>query len=299
MAQIAAGDRLDGASPSAVHGVPGTARYQTAAGPAADTVIVARDVTAGYENRRKKTRLIALRDVSLEIRRGEFLAIVGPSGCGKSTFINMVAGFLKPLEGTIEVEGKPVRGTGADRAMVFQDYALLPWRTVERNVVFAMENRRDKPNKAEQADRVAEALALVGLTGFEKHYPHELSGGMRQRVGIARALVTKPDILLMDEPFGAVDAMTREAMQAEFEKIIAQTKQTVVFITHSIDEAVMLGDRVAVISNRPGRIKEVVDIDLPRPRLDGSAKTDPHAAELREHIWSLLQAEALGAKEAK
>ena len=295
MAQIASGERLDTAAPS---GLTGGSR--PAAGSTADTVIVAKNVTAGYENRRKKTRLIALRDVSLEIRRGEFLAIVGPSGCGKSTFVNMIAGFLKPLAGTIEVEGKPVRGTGADRAMVFQDYALLPWRTVEKNVVFAMENRRgDRPSKAEQAERVAEALHLVGLEGFEKHYPHELSGGMRQRVGIARALVTKPDILLMDEPFGAVDAMTREAMQAEFEKIIAKTHQTVVFITHSIDEAVMLGDRVAVISSRPGRIKEVVDIDLPRPRLDGSAKTNPRSAELREHIWSLLQAEALGAKEAK
>jgi len=262
-------------------------------------VIVARSVTAGYENRRKKTRLIALRDVSLEIRRGEFLAIVGPSGCGKSTFINMVAGFVKPLEGTVEVDGQPVRGTGADRAMVFQDYALLPWRTVERNVLFAMENRRDKPSKSEQSARVAEALSLVGLTGFEKSYPHELSGGMRQRVGIARALVTKPDILLMDEPFGAVDAMTREAMQAEFERIIAQTRQTVVFITHSIDEAVMLGDRVAVISSRPGTIKEVVEVDLPRPRLTGDAKSSPRFTELREHIWSLLQDEALGAKEAE
>jgi len=297
MAQMAAGNRLDMAVPQGATGGTGAPRAVPTA--KADTVIAAKNVTAGYENRRKKTRLIALRDISLEVRRGEFLAIVGPSGCGKSTFVNMVAGFLKPLAGTIEVEGKPVRGTGADRAMVFQDYALLPWRTVEKNVIFAMENRRDRPSKKEQAERVAEALELVGLTGFEKSYPHELSGGMRQRVGIARALVTKPDILLMDEPFGAVDAMTREAMQAEFEKIIAQSHQTVVFITHSIDEAVMLGDRVAVISNRPGRIKEIVDIDLPRPRLDGSAKTNPRSAELREHIWSLLQAEALGAKEAK
>jgi NitT/TauT family transport system ATP-binding protein len=300
MAHIAARDRLDTAASSGFSGVPAPARSAEAPSSASETVIVAKNLTAGYENRRKKTRLIALRDVSLEIKRGEFLAIVGPSGCGKSTFINMIAGFLKPLEGTIEVDGKPVRGTSSDRAMVFQDYALLPWRTVERNVVFAMENRRaDRPSKAEQDERVAEALALVGLSGFEKHYPHELSGGMRQRVGIARALVTKPDILLMDEPFGAVDAMTREAMQAEFEKIIAKTKQTVIFITHSIDEAVMLGDRVAVISNRPGRIKEIVDVDLPRPRLDGSAKTNPRSAELREHIWSLLQAEALGAQEAK
>jgi NitT/TauT family transport system ATP-binding protein len=267
------------------------------AGP--ETVIVARNVTGGYENRRSKTRLIALRDISLEVKRGEFLAIVGPSGCGKSTFINMIAGFLKPLNGQIEVDGKPVSGTGADRAMVFQDYALLPWRTVEKNVRFAMENRSDRPSRAEQATRIAESLELVGLTGFEKSFPHELSGGMRQRVGIARALVTKPAILLMDEPFGAVDAMTREAMQAEFEKIIAQTGQTVIFITHSIDEAVMLGDRVAVISNRPGRIKEMVEVDLPRPRLGGSAKGSARFAELREHIWSLLQDEALGAKVAE
>src|SRR3954452_11245931 len=165
--------------------------------------MVALSMTAGYEKRRKKTRLIALRDVSLEIRRGEFLAIVGPSGCGKSTFINMVAGFVKPLEGTVEVDGQPVRGTGADRAMVFQDYALLPWRTVERNVMFAMENRGDRPSRAERTERAAEALAVVGLSGFEKSSPPELSGGMRQRVGIARALVTRPSVLLMDEPFGA------------------------------------------------------------------------------------------------
>ncbi|WP_051706183.1 ABC transporter ATP-binding protein [Nocardioides aequoreus] len=285
-------------------GRPGTESHGTTRGDAARTgasspvVIEARGVTAGYENRRAKTRLIALREVSLDIRRGEFLAIVGPSGCGKSTFINMIAGFLKPLQGEVLVDGEPVRGTGADRAMVFQDYALLPWRTVERNVRFAMENRGSRPSKAEQDERIAEALGLVGLTGFEKSYPHELSGGMRQRVGIARALVTKPAILLMDEPFGAVDAMTREAMQAEFERIIAQTQQTVVFITHSIDEAVMLGDRVAVISNRPGRIKELVEVDLPRPRLDSDVKSSPRFAELREHIWSLLQDEALGAKAA-
>ena len=290
MARTAASDR-----PQAALAPPEAAR----ADDDREVVIVADHVTAGYENRRAKTRLIALRDVSLEIRRGEFLAIVGPSGCGKSTFINMIAGFLKPLEGTMTVEGKPVRGTGEDRAMVFQDYALLPWRSVERNVQFAMENRSNKLSKAERAERVTEALGLVGLTGFEKSFPHELSGGMRQRVGIARALVTKPDILLMDEPFGAVDAMTREAMQAEFERIIAKTRQTVIFITHSIDEAVMLGDRVAVISNRPGTIKEIVEVDLPRPRLEGDAKASPRFTELREHIWSLLQDEALGAKEVK
>ena len=253
-------------------------------------------MTAGYENRRTRTRLIALRDVSLEVRRGEFLAIVGPSGCGKTTFINMINGFVKPLSGTVTVDGEVVKGPSADRAMVFQDYALLPWRTVESNIAFAMENRRPKPSKEDQARRISAALEMVSLTGFEKSYPHELSGGMRQRVGIARALVTQPKILLMDEPFGAVDAMTREAMQAELEKIVAATQQTVVFITHSIDEAVMLGDRVVVVSNRPGQIKEVVDIDLPRSRFDNDVKTSPRFAELREHIWSLLSHEALGAK---
>jgi len=279
----------------------------TATGPlvprpagAADEVLVrAEHVTAGYENRRERTRLIALRDVSLEVRTGEFLAIVGPSGCGKTTFINMINGFVKPLSGTISVEGKPVTGPASDRAMVFQDYALLPWRTVESNVAFAMENRRPRPGRDEQQQRIRQSLEMVGLVGFEKSYPHELSGGMRQRVGIARALVTQPKILLMDEPFGAVDAMTREAMQAEFEKIIAVTRQTVVFITHSIDEAVTLGDRVVVVSNRPGRIKEVVDIDLPRSRFDAEVKTSARFAELREHIWSLLQDEALGAKTVK
>ncbi|MCE7002599.1 ABC transporter ATP-binding protein [Kibdelosporangium philippinense] len=258
--------------------------------------IRARHVTAGYENRRDHTRLIALRDVSLDVGRGEFLAIVGPSGCGKTTFINMIAGFVQPLEGEITVGGEPVSGPGMDRAMVFQDYALLPWRTVQRNIRFAMENRRTKPSKDEQDERIRKAIELVGLTGFEKSYPHELSGGMRQRVGIARALVTEPSVLLMDEPFGAVDAMTREAMQAELEKIIAQTRQTVVFITHSIDEAVTLGDRVVVVSSRPGRIKEIVPIDLPRPRMDSDIRGSQQFAELREHIWSLLQGEALGAK---
>jgi NitT/TauT family transport system ATP-binding protein len=275
-----------------------TARVPTA--PRAenrDEVIVrASNVTAGYDNKRTKTRLIALRDVSLEVRRGEFLAIVGPSGCGKTTFINMIGGFVKPLAGRLEVDGKIVEGPAPDRSMVFQDYALLPWRTVESNVAFAMENRRPRPGKEEQRQRIHQALELVGLTGFERSFPHELSGGMRQRVGIARALVTQPTMLLMDEPFGAVDAMTREAMQAEFEKIIAKTRQTVVFITHSIDEAVTLGDRVVVVSSRPGRIREIVDVDLPRSRFEAEVKGSPRFAELREHIWSLLQHEALGAE---
>jgi NitT/TauT family transport system ATP-binding protein len=262
------------------------------------TLIEAVDVSAGYDNKREHTRLIALRDISLKVSQGEFLAIVGPSGCGKTTLINMIAGFVKPLSGTVKVRGVEVGGPGADRAMVFQDYALLPWRTVERNVEFAMENRRGRVPKSERPGRIAHALELVGLVGFEKSYPHELSGGMRQRVGIARALVSEPEILLMDEPFGAVDAMTREAMQAELEKIIAKTRQTVVFITHSIDEAITLGDRIVVVSNRPGTIREIIDVDLPRPRFDerNDIKRSARFGEIRSHLWELLSDEALGAK---
>jgi NitT/TauT family transport system ATP-binding protein len=262
------------------------------------TLIEAVDVSAGYDNHRERTRLIALRDISLQVKQGEFLAIVGPSGCGKTTLINMIAGFVKPISGTVKVRGVEVQGPGADRAMVFQDYALLPWRTVARNVEFAMENRRGLVPKSERKGRIDHALELVGLVGFEKSYPHELSGGMRQRVGIARALVSEPEILLMDEPFGAVDAMTREAMQAELEKIIAKTRQTVVFITHSIDEAITLGDRIVVVSNRPGTIQEIIDVDLPRPRFDehNDVKRSARFGEIRSHLWDLLSSEALGAK---
>ncbi|SDK84858.1 ABC transporter ATP-binding protein [Nonomuraea jiangxiensis] len=268
------------------------------ANTAGSTLIEVAEVNAGYDNQRERTRLIALRDISLKVTQGEFLAIVGPSGCGKTTLINMIAGFVKPLSGVVKVRGVPVDGPGADRAMVFQDYALLPWRTVERNVEFAIENRRGHVPKPERRARIANALQLVGLAGFEKSYPHELSGGMRQRVGIARALVGEPEILLMDEPFGAVDAMTREAMQAELEKIIAETRQTVVFITHSIDEAITLGDRIVVVSSRPGTIREIIDIDLPRPRFDerNDIKRSARFGEIRSHLWKLLSDEALGAK---
>ncbi|MFG1710583.1 ABC transporter ATP-binding protein [Nonomuraea sp. M3C6] len=268
------------------------------ASTAGSTLIEAVEVSAGYDNQRERTRLIALRDISFKVTQGEFLAIVGPSGCGKTTLINMIAGFVKPISGVVKVRGVEVDGPGADRAMVFQDYALLPWRTVERNVEFAIENRRGHVPKPERRRRIASALQLVGLAGFEKSYPHELSGGMRQRVGIARALVGEPEILLMDEPFGAVDAMTREAMQAELEKIIAETRQTVVFITHSIDEAITLGDRIVVVSNRPGTIREIIDVDLPRPRFDerNDIKRSARFGEIRSHLWKLLSDEALGAK---
>jgi NitT/TauT family transport system ATP-binding protein len=266
----------------------------------ADPVIVSEGLTVGYKLHRERKKLTALRDITLTVNRGEFVVLVGPSGCGKTTFINAVAGLVEPWEGTIMVNGKPVRGPGPDRAMVFQDYALMPWRTVESNIRMPFEFQNLGLSKAEKDERVRRFLELVGLTGFEKSYPYELSGGMKQRVGIARALVSEPDILLADEPFAAIDAMTREAMQSELERIVSRTRQTVVFITHSIDEAITLADRIVVISFRPGRIKEVIDVNLPRPRFDRDLKTLPEYGELHDHIWRLVKDEAyqasLGAK---
>ena len=261
-----------------------------------EPLIVARDLTVRYRKLRDKTELVALRDIDLEIGKGEFVTVVGPSGCGKTTFINVVAGIVEPFKGEVLVNGRPVEGPGSDRTMVFQDYALMPWRTVESNVRFGIEFQKKGFDRAEVRRRVQHYIDLVGLTGFERSFPYELSGGMRQRVGLARALVSDPDVLLADEPFAAVDAMTREAMQAELERIIAETGQTVVLITHSIDEAITLGDRVVVISSRPGRIREVVDVNLPRPRSEHDVKSLPEYARLRDHLWGLLKGEALGAK---
>jgi NitT/TauT family transport system ATP-binding protein len=259
-----------------------------------EPMIVAENLTVGYRKLREKVMLTALREVSLAIDGGEFVAIVGPSGCGKTTFINVVAGIVKPWSGKLLVKGEAVTKPGSDRAMVFQDYALMPWRTVAANVRFGLECQRPALPKSEVHERVQRYINLVGLSGFEHSYPYELSGGMKQRVGIARALVSEPEILLADEPFGAVDAMAREAMQGELERIILETGQTVVLITHSVDEAITLGDRVVVISNRPGTIREVVGVDLPRPRSAYDVKSDPGYVKLREHVWHLLRAEALG-----
>jgi NitT/TauT family transport system ATP-binding protein len=250
--------------------------------------VEARGVAVEYERTREKSTLVALEDFNLEVREGEFLAIVGPSGCGKSTFLNVVAGLVEPAAGEIKVYGKPVTGPGPDRAVVFQDYALMPWRTVEKNVRFGLEmqGRVDSDTGA----KVAKYIKMVGLAGFEKSYPRELSGGMRQRVGLARALVTEPRLLLMDEPFAAVDAMTREIMQEELTKIVATTGQPIIFITHGVDEAVTLADRIAVVTNRPGRIKEIIEVDLPRPRSRAS-RSLPEFQALRDRVWQLLSSE--------
>ena len=257
--------------------------------------IEARDVSVEYERTREKDTLVALEHFTLDVADGEFLAIVGPSGCGKSTFLNVVAGLTVPASGEVLVYGKPVTGPAPDRAVVFQDYALMPWRTVESNVRFGLEMQRrvDRDTPA----KITRYLEMVGLTGFERAYPRELSGGMRQRVGLARALVTEPRLLLMDEPFAAVDAMTREIMQDELARIVAETGQAILFITHSVDEAITLGDRIAVVTNRPGRIKEIIDVDLPRPRSRESRHL-PAFQSLRDRVWNLLQAERPAAAES-
>ena len=253
--------------------------------------VQARNVRVEYERTREKSTLVALEDFTLDVAEGEFVAIVGPSGCGKSTFLNVVAGLTFPVHGEVVVHGKPVTGPGPDRAVVFQDYALMPWRTVEANVRFGLEMQRRVDHGT--ADKVAGFIEMVGLTGFEKAYPRELSGGMRQRVGLARALVTEPRLLLMDEPFAAVDAMTRELMQDELAKIVAATGQPIIFITHSVDEAITLGDKIAVVTNRPGRIKEIIQVDLPRPRSRASRQR-PEFQALRDHVWDLLSQEQPG-----
>jgi NitT/TauT family transport system ATP-binding protein len=247
-------------------------------------------VSVEYERSRGKSTLVALKDFNLKVREGEFLTIVGPSGCGKSTFLNLVAGLWFPVAGEVLVDGKPVTGPADDRAVVFQEYALMPWRTVEGNVRFGLEMQRRTDSST--ADKVAHYIDLVGLTGFEDSYPRELSGGMRQRVGLARALATEPRILLMDEPFAAVDAITRELMQDELAQIVAKTGQTIIFITHSVDEAITLGDRLVVVSSRPGRIKEIIPVTIPRPRSGREIRHLPEYADLRDRIWDLLGNEA-------
>ena len=251
--------------------------------------VTSENLTVEYELIREKETLVALWQFNLTIPAGEFLVIVGPSGCGKTTFINVVVGLVKASGGRVLCGGKEVTGPGNDRAMVFQDYALMPWRSIKKNVEFGLE-LQGRLNK-EGAKNVEHYINLVGLKGFEESLPHELSGGMRQRVGLARALSTEPAVLTLDEPFGALDAMTREVMQAEFEKILSKTKQTVIFITHSIDEAITMGDRIIVMTAGPGRTKAVLDVGIPRPRYDLDIRNHPRYLELRNQIWHMLKSE--------
>lgn len=232
-------------------------------------------------------RFFALRDFNLEINRGEFITIVGPSGCGKSTLLDLLIGLSRPDEGQILIDGKPVNGPAFDRGIVLQGYALFPWRTVRRNVEFGLEIK-GTPGKERRA-KSDHFIKLVDLAGFENHYPHELSGGMQQRVAIARALAYDPEVLLMDEPFAAVDAQTRETMQDEILAIWEKTGKTIIFVTHSIEEAVGLADRVAVMSRQPGSVKTVINVNLPRPRRIGDVRNTLEFGDLTSRVWELLQ----------
>ena len=237
---------------------------------------------------KNREAVTALTDLNLAVTKGEFVSIVGPSGCGKSTFLNIVLGLIKHDSGTLQFNGTPITGPSQERAMVFQEFGLLPWRTVEGNVELGLELKGTPA--AERTRRAAELIKLVGLNGFESHYPHELSGDMKQRVGLARALATEPQVLLMDEPFAALDAQTRDLMQTELLQIWERTKKTVLFVTHSIEEAAYLSDRVIVMTARPGRTKDVLQIDLPRPR-DYEMRLTPEFNEIKLRIWEVLKEE--------
>ncbi|HLQ31813.1 MAG TPA: ABC transporter ATP-binding protein [Chloroflexota bacterium] len=249
----------------------------------------ARNVEVEYYNQRTGNRLTALKEVNLDVEQGEFISIVGTSGCGKTTFLNAVDGLLPLRRGRIRLDGKEIRRPGPDRAVVFQSPSLLPWRTVYDNIMYGLELQgKRKTDKAQQT--VQELIRLVGLSGFEKAFPSELSGGMQQRCNLARALAVDPEVLLLDEPFAALDAQTREFMQAELLRIWESTHKTALFITHQIDEAVFLADRVIVFTSRPGTVRRVVNINLPRPR-SLHVKREIKFLEYLDEIWTLIEEE--------
>lgn len=230
----------------------------------------------------------ALKDISFEVEAGSFLVIIGPSGCGKSSLLRIVGGLIPPTRGEVSIDGRVVSGPGPDRSIVFQNFRLLPWRKVLGNVELGLEiNGTEKSRREEVAKQY---LELVGLSGFENYYPAELSGGMQQRVGLARALVVNPEILLMDEPFGSVDAQTREQLQTELLKLWTQTGKTIVFITHDIDEAIYLGDKIIVMSTRPGMVQDIVTVDLPKPRWERKTEIieSPVFITLKKQLWRAL-----------
>ncbi|UGY17374.1 ABC transporter ATP-binding protein [Bradyrhizobium septentrionale] len=253
-------------------------------------------VTRG-EGGRPAGRFTALEDITLDVRAGEFLALVGPSGCGKSTLLDLLGGLTAPTSGRILLDGRPIAGPARDRGIVFQQYALFPWRTAAQNVEFGLDIAG---LKARQRREIAEHfLDLVGLSGFADRYPHELSGGMKQRVAIARSLAYDPEVLLMDEPFAALDAQTRETLQGELLRIWRATGKTIIFITHGIDEAVVLGQRVAVMTSRPGRIKQVVDIPERLRSESEDVRSLPEFGRVRHEVWSLLREEVRKAQQGQ
>jgi NitT/TauT family transport system ATP-binding protein len=252
-----------------------------------NSFIEARNIALVFKSK-DRAPVTALSNFNIDVGKGEFVSIVGPSGCGKSTFLNILLGLIKPGDGEMRINGTAITGPGQERAMVFQEFGLLPWRTVQANVELGLELKGIPA--AQRAARATELIKLVGLNGFERHYPHELSGGMKQRVGLARALATEPEVLLMDEPFAALDAQTRDLMQMELLQIWERTNKTVLFVTHSIEEAAYLSDRVIVMTARPGRTKNILKIDLPRPR-DYEMRLTPEFNEIKLRIWEVLKEE--------
>jgi len=257
--------------------------------PDAAVKIAVRGISHAYRLRKPregKREFLALDSLNFEVGDGEFVAVVGPSGCGKSTLLDILSGLATPSRGEIHIDGHAVTGPTLDRGIVLQGYALFPWRTTRQNVEFGLE-AKGVPRSERRAisDRFTR---LVGLTGFEDRLPHELSGGMKQRVALARALAYDPGVLLMDEPFAAVDAQTREVLQDELLRIWSETRKTVILVTHSIEEAIYLADRVVVLSANPGRVRDIVAVDLPRPRTP-ALRTGDRFVRLRHRIWELLQ----------
>lgn len=246
------------------------------------------DVKKIYNSRNGE--MIALNGVNLDIYENEFICVVGPSGCGKSTLLNIIAGLLEPSSGKVYCDGKEVQGTGTERGVVFQQYALFPWMTVKKNVMFGLNLQGIKGAEAEE--KAMKYIKMVQLEDFLDHYPKELSGGMKQRVAIARAYAVNPSVLLMDEPFGALDAQTRTQLQSELLETWEKERKTCFFITHDVDEAIILAQKVIIMSARPGRIKEIVDINIPYPRTQ-ETKMAPEFLELKNHIWSQVYQEYL------
>ena len=237
------------------------------------------------------TGVLALDGIDLDVRDNEFLTVIGPSGCGKTTLLRILAGLLPYDGGVVEIDGKPVRGPGPDRAVVFQSFALLPWADVLANVGFGL--RLQGVPRAQRDEIAMRYVKLVGLDGFERRLPRQLSGGMQQRVGLARALAVNPKILLMDEPFGALDEQTRRLLQEQLLEIWEKERKTVVFITHSMEEAVLLGDRLVLLSPRPGRVQEMIDVDLPRPR-SGAIERSAAFVDIKETVWDHLRSMYVG-----
>jgi NitT/TauT family transport system ATP-binding protein len=237
--------------------------------------------------------MVALNGVTLDIHDNEFVCVVGPSGCGKSTLLNIIAGLSEPTSGTVLCDGKEVTGTGTERGVVFQQYALFPWLTVKKNVMFALEMRGVKGKAAE--DEAMKYLEMVQLEKFANHYPKELSGGMKQRVAIARAYAAEPEVLLMDEPFGALDAQTRTQLQSELLETWQTQKKTCFFITHDVEEAIILAQTVIIMSARPGRIRDIVKIDIPYPRTQ-ETKMTPEFMALKNEIWAQVYQEYMAVR---